>query len=72
VATVPLPDTPPARHAAPSLLRPSVGEHTSESAPQVKTAERQRNISDDVLAAPMRSVEVLTPVDGLRTRPSGQ
>ena len=72
VATVPLGDTPPARPAAPSPLRPSVGERAGESAPTVKTAERREDRSDEILAAPMRSVEVLTPVGGLGARPIGQ
>lgn len=72
VATVPLPDTGPARQVIPSVLGPSAGPRNGRAIPQVQTAEEREVPADDILAAPMRSVEVLRPVEGLRTRPSGQ
>ncbi len=72
VATVPVPDTPPTRQAVPSALGPSAGPRNNRAVPQVQVAEQQEGRADDILAAPMRSVEVLTPVEGLRTRPSSQ
>jgi hypothetical protein len=72
VATAPVPDTPRARQAVPSALRPSAGPRNNGAVPQVQAAEQQESRADDILAAPMRSVEVLRPVEGLRTRPSSQ
>ena len=72
VATVPVPDTPPARHAAPSTLRPSAGPRNNGPVSRVQAAEPQEGRADDILAAPMKSVEVLRPVEGLRIRPSSQ
>lgn len=72
VATVPVPDGPPGRPAVPSALRPSAGPRNNGAVSQVQTAEQQEGRADDILAAPMRSVEVLRPVEGLRTRPSSQ
>jgi hypothetical protein len=69
VATVPLPDTLPAR---PSVVRPSAGPRNTGPAPQVQAAELQEGRADDILAAPMKSAEVLRPVEGLRIRPSSQ
>jgi len=71
VATVPVPD-PPGRQAVPSALCPSAGPRNSGPAPPVQAAEQQEGRADDILAAPMRSVEVLRPVEGLRIRPSSQ
>jgi hypothetical protein len=70
VATVPVPDTPPAREAIPSALRANAGPRNA-AVSQVPAAEQLEAYADDILAAPMRSVEVLKPVEGLRTRPSG-
>lgn len=72
VATVPVADGPPGRQAAPSALRPSAGPRSSGPAPPVQAAEQQEGRADDILAAPMKSVEVLRPVEGLRIRPSSQ
>jgi hypothetical protein len=72
VATVPVADGPPGRQAVPSALRPSAGPRNSGPVPPVQAAERQEGRADDILAAPMRSVEVLRPVEGLRIKPSGQ
>jgi hypothetical protein len=72
VATVPVPDGPPARQAAPSALRSNAGPRNNGPVPQVQAAEPQEGRADDILAAPMRSVEVLKPVEGLRIRPSSQ
>jgi len=72
VATVPVADGPPGRQAAPSALRPGAGPRSSGSAPPVQAAEQQEGRADDILAAPMKSVEVLRPVEGLRIRPSSQ
>lgn len=72
VATVPVPDAPPMRPAIPPALRPSAGPRNTGAFSQVQTAEHQEGRADDILAAPMRSVEVLRPVEGLRTRPSSE
>ncbi|HUP35910.1 MAG TPA: DUF3568 family protein [Candidatus Limnocylindria bacterium] len=71
VATVPVPAAHPAREAIPSALRASTGPRNT-AVPQGRAAEQQEGRSDDILAAPMSSVEVLRPVEGLRTRPSGR
>lgn len=70
VATVPVPETPPIRPVIPSALRPSGGPRNNGAFSQVQTAEHQESRADDILAAPMRSVEVLRPVEGLGIRPS--
>jgi len=70
VATVPVPNGPPAREAIPSALRANAGPRNSTLS-QVRAAEQLEAYPDDILAAPMRSVEVLKPVGGLRTRPNG-
>lgn len=72
VATVPVSDTLPARQAAPSALRSSAGPRNNGPVSQVQAAEQQEGRADDILAAPMKSVEVLRPVEGLRIRPSSQ
>jgi len=72
VATVPVADTLPARHAAPSTLRPNAGPRNNGPVSRVQAAEPQEGRADDILAAPMKSVEVLRPVEGLRIRPSSQ
>jgi len=72
VATVPVPDVPPGRQAVPSALRPSAGPRNNGPVSQVQAAEPQEGRADDILAAPMKSVEVLRPVEGLRIRPSSQ
>jgi hypothetical protein len=72
VATVSVSDSPPARQAAPSALRSNTGPRNNGPVPQVQAAEQQEGRADDFLAAPMRSVEVLKPVEGLRIRPSSQ
>jgi hypothetical protein len=72
VATVPVADGPPGRPAAPSALRPSAGPRSSGPPPPVQAVEQQEGRADDILAAPMKSVEVLRPVEGLRIRPSSQ
>ncbi len=69
VATVPMVDGPPGRPAAPSALRPGAGPRSSGP---VQAAEQQEGRADDILAAPMKSVEVLRPVEGLRIKPSSQ
>ena len=72
VATVPVPDVPPMRRTIPPALRPSASPRNNGAFSQVQTAEHQEGRADDILAAPMRSVEVLRPVEGLRTRPSSE
>ena len=72
VATVPVPDGPPGRQADPSALRPSVGPRNHGPVSRVQAAEPQEGRADDILAAPLKSVEVLRPVEGLRIRPSSQ
>jgi hypothetical protein len=72
VATVPVPDGPPGRQADPSALRPSAGPRNHGPVPRVQAAEQQEGRADDILASPMRSAEVLRPVEGLRIRPSSQ
>ena len=72
VATVPVPVGPPGRQAVPSALRPSAGPRNTGSAPPVQAAEQREGHADDILAAPMKAVEVLRPVEGLRIRPSRQ
>lgn len=72
VATVPVADGAPARPAVPSALRPSAGSRNTGPPPPVQAAEQQEGRADDILAAPMKSVEVLRPVEGLRIRPSSQ
>jgi len=71
VATVPVPDAPPAREAMPSAVRANPGPRNA-AVPPVRAADQEESHAGDILAAPMRSVEVLTPVEGLRTRPSGR
>jgi len=62
VATVPAPDIPLARQAAPSAFRrPPVPSDLGPDAPP-----------DNILAAPMKSAETLRPVEALRIRPLGQ
>ena len=72
VATVPVPDGAPARPIVPPALRPSSSPRNGAAVPQVQAADRQESRPDDILAAPMRSVDVLRPVEGLRARPIGQ
>lgn len=72
VATVPVPDRQPARPIIPSALPPTAGPRTSGAVPLIQAGEQGEGRVDDILARPMRSVEVLKPVEGLRTRPSGQ
>jgi len=73
VATVPVSDSPPMRPVIPSAaLRPSAGPRNNGAFSQVQTAEHQEGRGDDILAAPLRSVEVLRPVEGLRTRPGSE
>jgi hypothetical protein len=72
VATVPVPEPVPMRPATPSALTPSPGPRNNGAFSQVQTAEHQQGRADDILAAPMRSVEVLKPVEGLGTRPSSE
>jgi hypothetical protein len=71
VATLPVPG-PPGRQAVPSPLRPIPGPRNTGPTPQVQAAEPEESRADDILAAPMTSVEVLKPVEGLRIRPSSQ
>jgi hypothetical protein len=72
VATVSVPDTIPARQAAPSALRSNAGPRNNGRVPNVQAAEQPEGRADDILAAPMKSAEVLRPVEGLRIRPSSQ
>jgi hypothetical protein len=72
VATVPVADGPPGRQAVPAVFRPSAVPRNTGPTPPVQAAEQQEGRADDILAAPMRSVEVLRPVEGLRIKPSGQ
>ena len=72
VATVPVPAGPPARQAAAPALRSNASPRRDGPAPQVQSAEQQEDRADEILAAPMKSVEVLKPVEGLRIRPSRQ
>jgi len=72
VTTVPISNGPPARQAVPSVLRSSAGPRNTGPAPPFQAAEQQEDRADDILAAPMKSVEVLRPVEGLRIRPSSQ
>jgi hypothetical protein len=72
VATVPAPDIPLARQAAPSAFRRPAGPRDLGPGAPLQTAEPQESRADDILAAPMRSVETLRPVEALRIRPVGQ
>lgn len=72
VATVPVPDTPPARQAAPSVLRPDGAPRDNAAVSKVQAAEQPEGRADNIVAAPLKSVEVLRPVEGLRIRPSSQ
>ena len=71
VATVPAPDTPSPRPGLPATLRPNVAARNGGPV-QVQVADQPESRGDDILAAPMRSVEVLRPVEGLRARPIGE
>lgn len=69
VATVPAPDIPLARQAAPSALRrPAVPRDVGPRAP-LQATEPQESRAEDIVAVPMRSVEVLRPVGALQIRP---
>lgn len=69
VATVPAPDIPLARQAAPSALRrPAVPRDVGPRAP-LQATEPQESRTEDIVAVPMRSVEVLRPVGALQIRP---
>ena len=72
VATVPLPDIPPARRVGPPAPRPSAGLRNSGAVQGASAADQPGSRIDDIRVEPMRSVEVLSPVEGLRARPGGQ
>ena len=70
VATVPGPV--PAlvqQRSAPAFRRE---EREAESVPSTGPRERRKDPTDDIMARPLSSVEVLTPVEGLTIRPAGQ
>lgn len=68
VATVPAPDIPLAWQTAPSAPRPGAGPRDNGPARKVHRTEPQEDRAADIVAAPMRSVEVLRPVEALRIR----
>ena len=72
LATVPWPDRPRAEPLTPSAPRPSTGARNGTAVLPVQPARQEEARPDDILAAPMRSVEVLRPVEGLGARPTGQ
>jgi hypothetical protein len=65
VATVP--------GAVPALVQQrSAPAREAESVPSTGPRERRKDPTNDVMARPLSSVEVLTPVEGLTIRPVGQ
>jgi hypothetical protein len=72
LATVPWLDRPRAEPPAPSAPRPSTGARNGTAVLPVQPTRQEEARHDDIVAAPMRSVEVLRPVEGLGARPTGQ
>ncbi len=72
LATVPVKQAPPVRPVIPSVANHAPESLASGGASPVRTAEAEDSRADSLLAAPMRSVEVLKPVQGLGAGPSGQ
>ncbi len=68
VATVPG----PAPVLAGPRLAPALRREEREPAPPVSSRERQRDRTDEIMARPLTSVEVMRPVEGLTIRPAGQ
>jgi hypothetical protein len=65
VATVP--------GAVPALVQQrSAPAREAESVPSTGPRERRKDPTDDIMASPLSSVEVLRPVEGLTIRPVGQ
>jgi hypothetical protein len=64
--------------AVPALVQPrSVPavrreEREAQSVPSTGPRERRKDPTDDIMASPLSSVEVLRPVEGLTIRPAGQ
>jgi hypothetical protein len=70
VATVPGPlPTLMQQRSAPAFRRE---EREAQSVPSTGPRERRKDPTDDIMARPLSSVEVLTPVEGLTIRPVGQ
>ncbi len=70
VATVPGPLPALVRQrSAPAFRRE---EREAESVPSTGPRERRKDPTDDIMARPLSSVEVLRPVEGLTIRPVGQ
>lgn len=70
VATVPGPLPALVRQrSAPALRRE---EREAERVPSTGPRERRKDPTDDIMASPLSSVEVLRPVEGLTIRPVGQ
>ena len=47
-------------------------ERDAQGVPSTDPRERRKDPTDDIMARPLSSVEVLTPVEGLTIRPAGQ
>ena len=70
VATVPGPQ--PAlvqQRSVPAFRRE---EREAQGVPSTGPRERRKDPTDDIMVRPLRSVDVLTPVEGLTIRPVGQ
>jgi hypothetical protein len=72
VATVAAPDIPLTRQAVQTTLRPGAVPRDSGPGSQAQTLEQQESRADGILAAPMRPVETLRPVEALRIGPASQ
>jgi hypothetical protein len=70
VATVPGPVPALVQQRSAPAFRPE--EREAESVPSTGPRERRKDPTDDVMATPLSSVEVLRPVEGLTIRPAGQ
>ena len=51
---------------------PALRREEREPAPPLTSRERQRDGTDEIMARPLTSVEVMRPVEGLTIRPAGQ
>jgi hypothetical protein len=72
LATVPVKHAPLMRPVIPRAASPGPEPFASGGASPVRATQAEDGRADSLLAAPMRSVEVLKPVQGLGARPSGE
>jgi hypothetical protein len=69
VATVPGPQPALVQHSVPAFRRE---EREAQGGPSTGPRERRKDPTADIMARPLSSVDVLTPVEGLTIRPVGQ